>query len=96
MNILEEMIRTVPKMQVSVNADDALSAYPAMDSGNSYITYEMVSRRRVRQTRYGKDVFVKSVVPGWNTVFTTIVSWGITSAHPVALQDRKSNMMPMM
>ena len=52
--------------------------------------------RRARQTRYGKVVFVKSVVPGWNTVFTTIVSWGITSAHPVALQDRKSNMMPMM
>ena len=47
--------------------------------------------RRARQTRYGKAVFVKSVVPGWNTVFTTIVSWGITSVHPVALQDRKSN-----
>ena len=31
MNILEEMIRTVPKMQVIVNADDALSAYLAMD-----------------------------------------------------------------
>ena len=39
MNILEEMIRTVPKMQVIVNADDALSAYLAMDSGKPYITY---------------------------------------------------------
>lgn len=97
MNILEEMIRTVPKMQVIVNADDALSAYLAMDSGNPYVHMESVSlSRRARQTRYGKAVFVKSVVPGWNTVFTTIVSWGITSAHPVALQDRKSNMMPMM
>ena len=38
MNILEEMIRTVPKMQVIVNVDDALSAYLAMDSGNPYIT----------------------------------------------------------
>ncbi len=96
MNILEEMIRTVPKMQVIVNADDALSAYLAMDSGNPYITYGISNlSRRARQTRYGRR-FVKSVVPGWNTVFTTIVSWGITSAHPVALQDRKSNMMPMM
>lgn len=39
MNILEEMIRKVPKMKVIVNGDDALSAYLAMDSGNNYITY---------------------------------------------------------
>ena len=39
MNILEEMIRSVPKLQVIVNADDALSAYLAMDSKNTYITY---------------------------------------------------------
>ena len=39
MNILEEMMRKVPKMQIIVNGDDALSAYLAMDSGNSYVTY---------------------------------------------------------
>ena len=37
--------------------------------------------RRARQTRYGKAVFVKSVVPGWNTVFTTIVSWAVSYTH---------------
>ena len=39
MNILEEMIRTVPMMKVIVNGDDALSAYLAMDSGNDYVSY---------------------------------------------------------
>ena len=29
MNILEEMMRKVPKMQIIVNGDDALSAYLA-------------------------------------------------------------------
>ena len=37
MNILEEMIRKVPKMKLIVNGDDALSAYLAMDSGNDSI-----------------------------------------------------------
>ena len=37
MNILEEMIRTVPDMKLIVNGDDALSAYMAMDSGNAFI-----------------------------------------------------------
>lgn len=39
MNILEEMIRKIPGMQVIVNGDDALSAYLAMDSGNPYVAY---------------------------------------------------------
>lgn len=39
MNILEKMMREVPKMKVIVNGDDALSAYLAMDCGNDYITY---------------------------------------------------------
>lgn len=39
MNILEEMIRTLPMMKVIVNGDDALSAYLAMDSGNDYVSY---------------------------------------------------------
>ena len=37
MNILEDMIRKVPKMKVIVNGDDALSAYLAMDCGNPYV-----------------------------------------------------------
>ena len=32
-------MRKVPKMQIIVNGDDALSAYLAMDSGNPYVTY---------------------------------------------------------
>ena len=39
MNILEEMIRTVPDMKLIVNGDDALSAYMAMDSGNPCVYY---------------------------------------------------------
>lgn len=39
MNILEEMIRSVPEMTVIVNGDDALSAYLAMHSGNRFLTY---------------------------------------------------------
>ena len=39
MNILEEMMRKVPDMKVIVNGDDALSAYIAMDSGNTFTTY---------------------------------------------------------
>ncbi|MDO5136263.1 MAG: MurT ligase domain-containing protein [Eubacteriales bacterium] len=39
MNILEEMIRTEPKLQILVNGDDALSTYLAKDSGNSFLTY---------------------------------------------------------
>ena len=35
MNILEEMMRKVPEMQIIVNGDDALSAYLAMDTGKS-------------------------------------------------------------
>ncbi len=44
MNILEEMIRTVPKMKVIVNGDDALSAYLALDCGNPFLTYGISER----------------------------------------------------
>ena len=57
MNILEEMIRTVPKMQVIVNADDALSAYLAMDCGNPYITYGIskpVQKSAANEIREGR------------------------------------------
>ena len=57
LNILEEMIRTVPKMQVIVNVDDALSAYLAMDSGNPYITYGIskpVQKSAANEIREGR------------------------------------------
>ncbi|MDO4276073.1 MAG: MurT ligase domain-containing protein [Eubacteriales bacterium] len=57
MNILEEMIRKVPKMQIIVNGDDALSAYLAMDSGNSFITYGIsspVMKNETNEIREGR------------------------------------------
>lgn len=57
MDILEKMIRTEPKMQLIVNGDDALSAYLAMDSGNSYITYgvgEQVMEAKTNEIREGR------------------------------------------
>ncbi|MDC7291853.1 MurT ligase domain-containing protein [Blautia schinkii] len=57
MNILEEMMRKVPKMTVIVNGDDALSAYLAMDSGNPYITYGIsrpVMKNEANEIREGR------------------------------------------
>lgn len=57
MNILEEMMRKVPKMTVIVNGDDALSAYLAMDSGNPYITYGIsraVMKNETNEIREGR------------------------------------------
>ena len=57
MNILEEMIRKVPDMKIVVNADDALSAYLAMDSGNPYITYgisQPVVKSETNEIREGR------------------------------------------
>lgn len=47
MNILEEMIRKVPKMKLIINADDALSEYLAEDSGSRFVTYG-ISRQVVK------------------------------------------------
>ena len=57
MNILEEMIKTLPKMRVIVNGDDALSAYLAIDSGNPYITYGIshpVMENKTNEIREGR------------------------------------------
>lgn len=57
MNILEEMIRKVPKMKVIVNGDDALSAYLAMDSGNEFVTYgisQQVMKNETNEIREGR------------------------------------------
>ena len=57
MNILETMIRSVPEMKVIVNGDDALSAYLAMDSGNSCIFYgisQPVMKNDTNEIREGR------------------------------------------
>ena len=57
MNILEEMMRKVPKMKVIVNGDDALSAYLAMDSGNPYVCYGIsrpVMKNETNEIREGR------------------------------------------
>ncbi len=57
MNILEEMIRKVPKMKLIVNGDDALSAYLAMDSGNDSIYYgisKAVMKSKTNEIREGR------------------------------------------
>ena len=57
MNILEEMIRTVPDMKLIVNGDDALSAYMAMDSGNPCVYYGIshpVMRNETNEIREGR------------------------------------------
>lgn len=57
MNILEEMIRKIPDMQVIVNGDDALSAFLAMDSGNPYVAYgisRQVMKNETNEIREGR------------------------------------------
>ena len=39
MNLLDKAMKMAPDMKIIVNGDDALSAYLAMESGNSYVTY---------------------------------------------------------
>lgn len=39
MKLLDKAMKMAPDMKVIVNGDDALSAYLAMESGNSYVTY---------------------------------------------------------
>lgn len=57
MNILNEMMKTLPQMQVIVNGDDALSAYLAMECGNSYVCYgisEPVMKNETNEIREGR------------------------------------------
>lgn len=44
MGLLGNVIRMAPQMKIIVNGDDPLSAYLAMDSGNSYVTYGISER----------------------------------------------------
>lgn len=65
MNILEEMMRKIPGMEIIVNGDDALSAYLAMDSGNPYIAYGISSpvmkteTNEIREGRFCKKCGAK-------------------------------------
>lgn len=61
MNLLKKAMEMAPDMTVIVNADDALSAYLAMDSGNKYVTYgiseqvfEEQSLNEIREGRFCK------------------------------------------
>ena len=57
MNILEEMIRSVPEMKLIVNCDDALSEFLAEDSGNPFVTYgisKKVVESATTEVREGK------------------------------------------
>ena len=57
MDILESMIRTLPKMRLIVNGDDALSAYLAMDTGNPCTFYgisRQVMKNETNEIREGR------------------------------------------
>ena len=57
MNILKEMMKKVPGMRVIVNGDDALSAFLAMSSGNSYVSYGIskpVMENKTNEIREGR------------------------------------------
>ena len=97
MNILEEMMRKVPKMQIIVNGDDALSAYLAMDSGNPYVTYG-ISKPVIKSAanESGKDVSVSDAVKNWNIVSIITASWEIIIVQNADLQDRSRILMRRM
>lgn len=44
MNLLKKAMEMAPKMKIIVNADDALSAFLATESGNPYVTYGIRDR----------------------------------------------------
>ena len=68
MNLLRDAMHMAPDMTVIVNADDALSAYLAMESGNAYVTYgiseqvfEESSVNEIREGRFCKKCGEKLV-----------------------------------
>lgn len=68
MNLLKDAMHMAPYMTVIVNADDALSAYLAMESGNAYVTYgiseqvfEESSVNEIREGRFCKKCGEKLV-----------------------------------
>ena len=68
MDLLKDAMHMAPDMTVIVNADDALSAYLAMESGNAYVTYgiseqvfEESSVNEIREGRFCKKCGEKLV-----------------------------------
>lgn len=57
MNLIRDAMRMVPDMKVIVNADDALSVYVVMESGNEFVTYgigEKVFEESINEIKEGR------------------------------------------
>lgn len=57
MNLVRDAMKLVPEMKVIVNADDALSVFVAMESGNPFITYgigEKVFEESINEIKEGR------------------------------------------
>lgn len=58
MDLLDRAMKMAPDMTVIVNADDALSAYLAIESGNKYVTYgiseKVFDEQNIREIREGR------------------------------------------
>lgn len=57
MNLVRDAMKMAPAMKVIVNADDALSVFVTMESGNSYVTYgigEKVFEESINEIKEGR------------------------------------------
>lgn len=57
MNLVRDAMKLAPKMKIIVNADDALSTYVTMESGNPYVTYgigEKVFEESINEIKEGR------------------------------------------
>lgn len=57
MNLVRDAMKTVPDMKIIVNADDALSTFVTMESGNPYVTYgigEKVFEESINEIKEGR------------------------------------------
>lgn len=57
MNLVRDAMRLAPEMKIIVNADDALSYYVTLESGNSYVTYgigEKVFEESINEIKEGR------------------------------------------
>lgn len=57
MNLVRDAMKLAPDMKVIVNADDALSVYVTMESGNPYVTYgigEKVFEESINEIKEGR------------------------------------------
>ncbi len=57
MNLIRDAMKMAPDMKIIVNADDALSTYVTMESGNPYVTYgigEKVFEESINEIKEGR------------------------------------------